>query len=143
MIEVKFFSTSNTKPVRGTSGSAGYDITSSVDMVIPPQSRTKIPTGLYCQLPEQHEIQIRNRSGMSYKKGLLVIPGTVDTDYCGEISVIVFNLTQEDLHITKGMRIAQMIISKYEVLDFKAVSSIEEFDKTDRGSGGFGSTGYN
>lgn len=142
-MKIKFYSSTNYTPQQKTSGSAGYDITSAKDMTIKPNERVIIPTGLYCSIPQGYEIQVRNRSGMSYKKGFLVIPGTIDSDYRGEIGVIAMNITSEDLKIQKDTRIAQMIIAKYESFLFEKVESPLALDKTIRGDQGWGSTGIN
>jgi len=99
-----------------------------------------IPTGLYLELPQGYEAQIRPRSGLALKKGLSIpnAPGTIDSDYRGEVGVIVINLSKEPVTIQKGDRIAQMVIAKYEQIEWEAVS---ELSASDRGSGGYGSTG--
>ena len=140
---IKFFSSTGSVPYKATTGSAGYDLCSSEDITLAPNERIKIPTGLYCEIPAGYEIQIRNRSGMSFKTGLLIIHGTIDSDYRGEIFVIAVNLNKNILNFEKGTRIAQMIIAKYESLDFVPVSSPELLEKTDRGINGFGHTGLN
>ena len=102
--------------------------------------RRLIPTGLYIALPEGFEAQIRPRSGLALKKGITVLnsPGTVDADYRGEVGVLLINLSQEDFVIEDGERIAQMVISRHEQIEFKIV---EELDETERGAGGYGHTG--
>ena len=99
-----------------------------------------VPTGLFIALPEGYEAQIRPRSGLAAKKGITVLnsPGTVDADYRGEIRVILVNLSNEDFTVEPGERIAQMVIAKHERVEWEAV---EVLDETDRGAGGFGSTG--
>ena len=99
-----------------------------------------VPTGLYIALPEGYEAQIRPRSGLALKKGvtLLNTPGTIDADYRGEIGVIMVNLSEEPFTIEDGERIAQMVIARYEKIDWQPV---EVLDETERGAGGFGHTG--
>src|SRR5690606_24703240 len=108
---------------------------------IKPLQRVLIPTGLYIELPDGYEAQIRPRSGLAAKKGLSVLnaPGTIDSDYRGEIKVILINLSNETVVINTGERIAQMVIAKYE----KALlTEVDELNNTERGSGGFGHTGF-
>ena len=101
-----------------------------------------IPTGLSMALPEGYEAQIRPRSGLAIKNGVTVLnsPGTIDADYRGEIKVALINMGQDDFTIERGMRIAQMVIAKYEQISWNVV---ETLDETERGAGGFGSTGTN
>lgn len=122
--------------------SAGMDLNACIDeaFVLQPMERRLIPTGLYMELPEGFEAQIRPRSGLAYKHGVTVLntPGTIDADYRGEIGVLLVNLSNEAYTIKAGERIAQMVIAKYERVIWQPVDSLEE---TDRGAGGFGSTG--
>ncbi len=133
---------SNPLPAYQTHGSAGMDLMAFLEnaIILKPLERTAIPTGLFIELPKGFEAQIRPRSGMALKKGLSIpnSPGTIDSDYRGEIKVIVINLSNEKITIENGDRIAQMVISKYERIDWTAVEMIEE---THRSDGGFGSTG--
>lgn len=133
---------SHSLPSYETSGSAGMDIRANLDMPIVLQSleRTAVPTGLYIELPVGFEAQIRPRSGMALKQGLSVpnSPGTIDCDYRGEIKVIVINLSKDPIEIKDGDRIAQMVIAKYETVSWNTVDSLSE---SERGEGGFGSTG--
>lgn len=130
----------NPNPKYETSDSAGMDIRSNEKITIKKGSTETIGTGLYMQLPSGHEAQIRSRSGLASKKGVIVLnsPGTIDADYTGEIKIILANLSGEDFEVKKGDRIAQMVIAEYEQAYFEDVDSLDE---TDRGSGGFGSTG--
>ena len=129
-------------PSYETSGSAGMDIRANIDepIVLKTFERLAIPTGLYIELPEGYEAQIRPRSGLSLKSGLSIpnAPGTIDSDYRGEIKVIVANLSDREVIIHDGDRIAQMIIARYEKADWELTDQIGD---TERGTGGFGSTG--
>ena len=125
-----------------TSGSAGMDLRAAVEstQVIDPGVRMAIPTGLKIAIPGGHEAQIRPRSGLAIKKGLTVVnaPGTIDSDYRGEVGVLLINLGQEPVEITRGMRIAQLVIAPVIQVQLESVASLDE---TQRGAGGFGSTG--
>lgn len=129
-------------PSYETLGSAGMDLRANIEaaIVLNPFERMAIPTGLYLELPLGYEAQIRPRSGLSLKSGLSIpnSPGTIDSDYRGEIKVIVANLSQQEITIQDGDRIAQMIVAKYERVAWIAT---EEISNTERGAGGFGSTG--
>lgn len=129
-------------PSYATEHSAGMDLMSASlePMVIKPKERILVPTGIAIALPNNFEAQIRPRSGLAVKYGVTVAnaPGTIDADYRGEIKVILINLGSEDFVVEKNMRIAQMIIARYEKITWKEVESLE---KTSRGIEGFGSTG--
>jgi dUTP pyrophosphatase len=129
-------------PEYQTTGSAGMDIRAWLPQNITLQAgeRRLIPTGLYLALPEGYEAQIRPRSGLAIKRGLTMVntPGTIDSDYRGEVMVALINLSNEPQVIGDGERIAQMIIAKYERIEWTAALTLEE---TDRGAGGFGSSG--
>lgn len=129
-------------PAYQTAGSSGMDLRAWLQepVMLPPMARKLIPTGLYIALPAGYEAQIRPRSGMAIKKGLTLIntPGTIDSDYRGEIMVAMVNLSGEEQVISDGERIAQMIISKYEQIEWEGVQVLEE---TVRGAGGFGHSG--
>ena len=133
---------SNALPSYETLGSAGMDLRANLTSTIElkPMERTLVPTGLFIELPHGFEAQIRPRSGLAVKKGLTMLntPGTIDSDYRGEIKVIVINLSTETQIIEHGERVAQMVISKFEQINWEAV---EELEETSRGAGGFGSTG--
>ncbi|MBR3793382.1 MAG: dUTP diphosphatase [Alistipes sp.] len=122
--------------------SAGLDIRANLDqcVTLQPLERAMIPTGLYVELPEGCEMQIRPRSGLAAKHGVTVLnsPGTIDADYRGEIKVILVNLSNTPFTIEAGERIAQMIVARYEQIEWEAA---EELSSTERGAGGFGSTG--
>ncbi len=129
-------------PNYATKSSAGMDLMAAVEeeLVLKPGERKLISTGISIALPEGHEAQVRPRSGLAVKNGITVLnaPGTIDADYRGEIKVILINLGEENFIITRGMRIAQMVIAPCRQIDLNIVSSLEQ---TARGSGGFGSTG--
>ncbi len=129
-------------PSYATIHSAGMDLLAAnhEDIILKPGKRTLVKTGLAIALPEGFEAQIRPRSGLALKNGVTVLntPGTIDADYRGEIGIILINFGEEDFTITRGMRIAQMIISQYTRAEFEEVAELGE---TSRGAGGFGSTG--
>ncbi len=129
-------------PAYETSHSAGMDLRASLDqpVLLKPLQRAIIPTGLFIELPEGHEAQVRPRSGLAAKKGITVLnsPGTVDADYRGEIKVILINLSNEDFVIENGERIAQMVVAAHERVEWTGADMLLE---TERGAGGFGSTG--
>lgn len=130
-------------PSYETENSAGMDLRANLpegDVVIEPNERKLIPTGLYMALPEGFEGQVRPRSGLALKHGVTVLnaPGTVDADYRGEVGVILINLGSEDFTVKDGDRIAQMVIAKHE--QFQLVET-DSLDETERGTGGFGHTG--
>ncbi len=130
-------------PAYETVASAGMDLRADLEkaVIMKPMERALIPTGLFIELPDGFEAQVRPRSGLAIKKGVTVLntPGTIDSDYRGEIKVILINLSEEDFSINSGDRIAQMIISKYEKVQWEHTSEIMG---TERGQGGFGSTGH-
>jgi len=132
----------NPLPFYSTEYSAGMDLRASLaaPVVLQPMERALIPTGLFIEVPENHEAQVRPRSGLAIKNGITVLnsPGTIDADYRGEVKVILINLSNEPFTIQNGDRIAQMVIAKYEKICWKQV---EQLSETERGSGGFGSSG--
>ena len=119
---------------------AGMDIRSVAEMVIPARGRGLVPTGLVVLLPPGYEAQVRPRSGLALKHGVTVLntPGTIDSGYRGEIGVILFNSGEEDFKVAKGDRIAQLVIAP---VTQPVVEEADSIDETDRGAGGFGSTG--
>jgi dUTP pyrophosphatase len=125
-----------------TAQSAGMDLQANIEssIVLKPLARQLVKTGLFIELPVGFEAQVRPRSGLALKKGITVLnsPGTIDADYRGEIGVILVNLSNEDFEIVPGERIAQLVIAKHERAEWSLVESLEE---TERGAGGFGSTG--
>lgn len=132
----------NDLPQYETAGSAGMDLRAMLTepVIIKPLQRALIPTGLYIELPEGYEAQIRPRSGLAFKKGLSILnaPGTIDSDYRGEIKILLINLSNETSVVNTGERIAQMVIAKYERVGLDEVDSLSD---TERGAGGFGHTG--
>lgn len=133
-------------PEYKTAGSAGFDLRAFLpngSVVLKPMERMIVPTGLYMEIPVGLEGQVRPRSGCAVKQGLTVInaPGTIDSDYRGEVGVSIINLSTEDQEIKDGERIAQMVITAYSFMSFVEVQSVEELSQTERGAGGFGHTG--
>ena len=129
-------------PAYATEMSAGMDLGANLEepVTLQPMERKLIPTGLYIALPVGHEAQIRPRSGLALKHGVTVLntPGTVDADYRGEVKVLLVNLSDVPFVVNDGERIAQMIVAKYEQVEFVEV---EQLDETERGAGGYGHTG--
>ena len=129
-------------PQYATPQSAGMDLRANLEepIILRPLERRLIPTGLHIALPAGYEAQVRPRSGLALKKGITVLnsPGTIDADYCGEVGVLLINLSQEDFVVNDGERIAQMVIARHEQGEFEAV---EVLDETERGEGGYGHTG--
>ena len=134
----------NDLPRYETELSAGMDVRSFIEspIILKPFERKLVNTGLYAQLEKGYEIQVRPRSGLALKKGITVLnsPGTIDADYRGEIGVILINLSNDDLIINSGDRIAQLVVSKHEQPNLEQTDSL---DSTLRGEKGFGSTGVN
>lgn len=129
-------------PEYATAGSAGIDLLAAIgnDQTIAPGARALIPTGLAIALPDGYEAQVRPRSGLALKNGITVLnsPGTVDADYRGEVSVVLINHGQESFVVTRGMRIAQMVVAPVTQLTWNEKT---ELPSTERGAGGYGSTG--
>ena len=132
----------NPLPEYSTPLSAGFDLRANLDNIeiLKPGERKLVGTGLFIALEPGYEAQVRPRSGLALKKGITVLnaPGTVDADYRGEVGVILYNASNEDFEIVPGERIAQMVIAKYERIDWEQV---ETLDETERGAGGYGHTG--
>jgi len=130
-------------PEYKTKASAGMDLRAHIkeNVILSPLERKIIKTGLFIELPEGYEAQVRPRSGLAAKKGISVLnaPGTIDADYRGEIGVILVNLSREDFTVKNGERIAQLVIAKHEKVDWQEVEVLGE---SERGQGGFGSTGH-
>lgn len=131
-------------PSYATPSSAGMDLRAELEgsVTLKPLERTIVKTGLFIELPVGYEAQVRPRSGLAAKHGITVLnaPGTIDADYRGEIGVILVNLSNETFTVENGMRIAQLVIAAHEHISWNVVSDLSE---SDRGSGGFGSTGTN
>ncbi|MDR0387562.1 MAG: dUTP diphosphatase [Treponema sp.] len=129
-------------PEYATAGAAGADLRACLQapVCVPPLGRARIPTGLVLEIPAGYEGQVRPRSGLAFKQGITVLnsPGTIDSDYRGEVSVIIINLGDTDVTVKDGDRIAQLIIAPVYRVSF---TEARELSETDRGSGGFGSTG--
>jgi len=142
-IQIKIVNTSsNPLPEYATRGASGMDIRASLDipLTLQPLERNLVPTGLFVEIPQGYEIQIRPRSGLAIKQGITCLntPGTIDSDYRGEIKIILINLSSEEQVIHPGDRVAQMIIQKTERAEFEQV---EILNNTERAAGGFGHTG--
>jgi dUTP pyrophosphatase len=142
-MEIKIVNKSNNElPAYSTKMSAGMDVRAFLPepVVLKPMERKLIPTGLFVEIPEGYEAQIRPRSGLALKKGITVLnsPGTIDADYRGEVGIILINLSNEDFVIESGERICQMIIASHETVQWNLVEKLED---TIRGEGGFGHTG--
>ncbi len=129
-------------PAYATEMSAGMDLRANLSepVVLKPLERCLIPTGLFIALPAGYEAQVRPRSGLALKKGITLLnsPGTIDADYRGEIGVILVNLSSEEFVVDDGERIAQLVIARYEQIQWEMVDTLDE---TQRGAGGFGHTG--
>lgn len=129
-------------PEYSTAFAAGMDLRASLDgnIVLNPGERVLVPTGLFIELPRQFEAQIRPRSGLALKKGIGIVnsPGTIDSDYRGEIGIILINLSKETFVIKDGERICQMVIAKHETIEWEET---DDLNASGRGSGGFGHTG--
>lgn len=143
MLKIKVINQSkHDLPEYATLQAAGLDLKANIpeSIVLKPLQRQLIPTGLFIELPESFEAQIRPRSGLAFKNGITVLnsPGTIDADYRGEIKVLLINLSDEEFIVNDGERIAQMVVSKHEQIEWLPVS---ELDNSTRGAGGFGSTG--
>jgi len=133
---------SNSLPAYATPLSAGMDLRADIPepVVLEPMDRMLVPTGIFISLPAGYECQVRPRSGLAVKHGITVLnsPGTIDADYRGELKTLLVNLSKEPFTIEPGERIAQMVVSRHETVEWEEV---EVLDETDRGAGGFGSTG--
>ena len=142
-VKVKNLS-NNELPAYQTPLSAGLDLRANLaePVELKPMERSLIPTGLFIELPEGYEAQVRPRSGLAYKKGITVLnsPGTIDADYRGELMVLLINLSSESFVVEHGERIAQLVVATHEQISWQLA---EELNETERGSGGIGSTGTN
>ena len=132
----------NALPQYATPAAAGMDVRANITdpIVLKPLGRAIVPTGLFIEIPVGYEVQVRPRSGLAAKKGITVLnaPGTIDADYRGEVCVILVNLSDSDFTIEPGERIAQLVLARHEVIEWE---SVEELEASERGEGGFGSTG--
>ena len=151
-LQIKYVNKSdNPEPTWAKEGDSGFDLRANLpegekEVVLQPFERMLVPTGLYFELPMGYELQIRPRSGHSFKTGLMAILGTVDTGYRGEIKVIMINLNNTPQKIEQGERIAQGVVTSRVSTEFGKLvklNSVEEMTETERGTGGFGSTGKN
>ena len=141
-IQIKKLSNKVLTPKYETSGSSGMDIAAYIgqDIIINPSEKALVPTGFSLSVPRGYEVQIRPRSGLAIKKGITVLntPGTIDSDYRGQIKVILINLSKDEFTVKDGDRIAQMVVCPIEQI---IMEEVKELSETDRGIGGFGSTG--
>lgn len=141
-MEIKIKSESGIVPAYETEGSAGMDIRAYLEEPVEllPGQRALIPTGIYLEIPEGYEVQIRARSGLAIKRGIGLVNGigTIDSDYRGEVKIALINWGDEPFVINNGERVAQMVAARYEKVEFTVA---EELSETERGSGGFGHTG--
>ena len=143
MLNIKVVNTGHQPlPAYATHQSAGLDLRANLSepIVLPPLERALIPTGLHIALPDGYEAQVRPRSGLALKHGITVLntPGTIDADYRGELKVLLVNFSNDDFVVNDGERIAQMVVARYEQVQFETVSVLDE---TERGEGGYGHTG--
>lgn len=140
-----FNASTNALPAYESPCAAGLDLRANLaeDVILQPGQRQLIPTGLYMELPEDCEAQIRPRSGLAMKHGITVLntPGTIDPDYRGEVKVLLINLSDEPFVIQSGERIAQMVVARFEHIQWQPVDSLEGLSSTQRGTGGFGHSG--
>ena len=136
---------SNPLPEYATPQSAGLDLRAHLDgpVVLQPGERRLVPTGLHIELPDGFEAQVRPRSGLAYKHGLTVLnsPGTIDADYRGDVGVILINHGQAPFTVEDGERIAQLVLARYERVEWAVIDTVEQLPSSTRGAGGFGHTG--
>jgi dUTP pyrophosphatase len=143
-LQIKYINKSNNKnPVYAKEGDSGFDLRANEDGTLGPLERKLVGTGLYFELPDGYELQVRPRSGLAYKNGVTVLntPGTVDTGYRGEIKVLLVNISNETFTWEKGERIAQGVITHRVSSDYGDLIEVMEINESERGEGGFGSTG--
>lgn len=143
MVKIKVVNTGcQPLPAYATSQSAGMDLRANIEspITLHPMERTLVPTGIRIELPEGYEAQVRPRSGLALKHGVTVLntPGTIDSDYRGELKVLLVNLSNDDFVVNAGERVAQMVIARHETATWEEV---EALDETERGEGGYGHTG--
>ena len=141
-VEIKLLSEAAQMPQKMSTSSSGYDLfaANSEEIILKPGDIKLVSTGIAISLTSGYEAQVRPRSGLAYKHGIGILnsPGTIDADYRGEIGVILYNFGKQEFRIQSGMRIAQLVIARYENVEF---SQVDELNATDRGEGGFGHTG--
>lgn len=134
-------------PARATTGSAGYDVCALLPLdtyvEIPPGERMLIPTGLFFEIPENYFITLRPRSGLAFRNGITLLnsPATIDSDYRGELQILLINLGKNIFRVNSGDKIAQLLLEKCEIPDWEIVPAFEDLNDSERGAGGFGSTG--
>ena len=143
MVKIKVVNTGcQPLPAYATSQSAGMDLRANIEspITLHPMERTLVPTGIRIELPEGYEAQVRPRSGLALKHGVTVLntPGTIDSDYRGELKVLLVNVSNDDFEVNAGERVAQMVIARHETATWEEV---EVLDETERGEGGYGHTG--
>lgn len=143
MVKIKVVNTGcQPLPAYATSQSAGMDLRANIEspITLHPMERTLVPTGIRIELPEGYEAQVRPRSGLALKHGITVLntPGTIDSDYRGELKVLLVNLSNDNFVVNAGERVAQMVIARHETATWEEV---EVLDETERGEGGYGHTG--
>ena len=140
-----FNKSANALPAYESQFASGMDLRANLEgsVVLQPGERKLIPTGLFIEVPEDCEAQVRPRSGLAMKHGITVLnsPGTIDADYRGEVKVLLINLSQEPFEIQSGERIAQMVVSRFQQVQWQEVDSLEGLSQTERGAGGFGHSG--
>jgi dUTP pyrophosphatase len=145
--EIKFVNTSeNPDPIWAKDGDSGFDLRANISGTIKPLERLLIPTGLYFELPDGYDMEIKSRSGLASKHGIGVLTGTIDLNYKGEVMVLLFNISNDVFNFQKGDRLAQAVVRPRVSTEFGKMiklNSIKELSETERGSGGFGSTGKN
>lgn len=142
-ITVKFVSNNDKTLHYAYESDSGFDLYSNEEVIIPPFGRALIPTGVFFDLPQDFEIQVRSKSGLAINQGLMVLnsPGTVDEGYTGEIKVIIFNTNNSEFTITKGMKVAQAVVARAITGRWVNLVQVDKIEDKDRGSKGFGSTG--
>jgi len=142
-VKIKIYSTSGNIPEYGSEHAAGADVRALEEFTLHPGQRHLFKTGLFAEIPIGYELQVRPRSGMALKQGIGIVnsPGTIDADYRGEIGVIVINYGGEPVKIEYGSKIAQLVLKEAPQGEFIKVDTYEELESSDRGEGGFGSTG--
>ena len=141
-IQVKIYSETGDIPEYATLNSVGADIKSTEEFTLHPHTRHLFSTGIYLEIPDGYEIQVRPRSGNAAKHGLGIVntPGTIDADYRGEVKVILYNSSDTSFQVTKGLKIAQLVLKEALQADFIRVEGLDDLEKTARGDGGFGHT---